>query len=70
MYIEIITNKNTYKRIEELMCGVGNLDNDVVLKLQALKEFTKPFSKVLVNYDLLYLLGKGNFYTKRDSYWN
>lgn len=62
MFIEITTNKKTYARIEELLQNVNNLDRDTILKLKALKEFTKPFSKVLVNCDLIYLLGKGNFY--------
>lgn len=62
MFIEITTNKKTYARIEELLQDVNNLDRDTILKLKALKEFTKPFSKVLVNYDLIFLLGKGNFY--------
>lgn len=60
MYIEVITNKNTYRRIEELLFNPVNLDDDIILKLRVLKEFTRPFSKVMMDYRIIQVIGKDN----------
>lgn len=60
MYIEVITNKNTYRRIEELLFKPISLDDDIIVKLRVLKEFTRPFSKVMMDYRIIQVIGKDN----------